>query len=325
MCQSPPVVVRRLLLFTLLSLALLPSAAGGKGYVLPRADITVTVAPDSSLLVEEKILFAFSGDFSGAYRDVPLRPGETIDRISVTEESRQVRYRPGASAELGSSGAPDTFGVTRLPDRMRVVWHYRATNESRTFTVGYRLRGVAVAYDDVVDVNLQVWGDEWPVGVTTLEAAVVLPGIASGPRYRVWGHPQSVQGTVERDPKAARLKALFVPPKQFVELRVTFPRRLVESTAGARVVQGPGLEKIVAEEQAAVDAYEHGRRKIRDAVDHLPRTIAYLLLLAVGPALLVITFVWLLYGREPRTGYDREYEQEPPSDLPPALVPALLH
>ena len=106
---------------------------------------------------------------------------------------------------------------------------------------------------------------------------------------------------------------------------MTFPRRLVESTAGARVVQGPGLERIVAEERAAVDAYEHGRRKIRDAVDHLPRTIAYLLLLAVGPALLVITFVWLLYGREPRTGYDREYEQQPPSDLPPALVPALLH
>ena len=34
--------------------------------------------------------------------------------------------------------------------------------------------------------------------------------------------------------------------------------------------------------------------------------------------------VYLLFGREPRTGYDREYEQEPPTDTQPALVPTLL-
>ena len=33
--------------------------------------------------------------------------------------------------------------------------------------------------------------------------------------------------------------------------------------------------------------------------------------------------VWLVYGRERRTGYDREYEQEPPTDTEPALVPPL--
>ena len=58
MCQSLPVRMRRLLPVLLLGVALLPSAAGAKSYVLPRADVTVTVAPDSSLLVEEKILFA---------------------------------------------------------------------------------------------------------------------------------------------------------------------------------------------------------------------------------------------------------------------------
>ena len=30
------------------------------------------------------------------------------------------------------------------------------------------------------------------------------------------------------------------------------------------------------------------------------------------------------FGRERRTGYDREYEQEPPTDTEPALVPTLL-
>ena len=42
------------------------------------------------------------------------------------------------------------------------------------------------------------------------------------------------------------------------------------------------------------------------------------------PALLVVAARLLVFGRERRTGYDREYEQEPPTDTEPALVPTLL-
>jgi hypothetical protein len=34
--------------------------------------------------------------------------------------------------------------------------------------------------------------------------------------------------------------------------------------------------------------------------------------------------VWFFFGRERPTGYDREYEQEPPTETEPALVPVLL-
>ena len=88
---------------------------------------------------------------------------------------------------------------------MRVVWHYRASSESRTFTIVYRLRGVAVAYDDVLDVNLQVWGDEWRVGVTTLDAAVVLPG------HRVGASVPRVGSSPER--AKARSSAIRRPPR----------------------------------------------------------------------------------------------------------------
>src|SRR4029450_10088387 len=48
------------------------------------------------------------------------------------------------------------------------------------------------------------------------------------------------------------------------------------------------------------------------------------LALALLPALAVMAFVWWWSGRERKSDYDREYEQEPPSDLEPALVPPLL-
>src|SRR5687768_15342178 len=91
-----------------------------------------------------------------------------------------------------------------------------------------------------------------------------------------------------------------------------------------KVEQGLGLETIVAEERDDAAAYERDRRKIDEALDNLPRTLATLLALALGPALALLAFVWWPFGRERRTSYDREYEQEPPTETQPALVPSLL-
>ena len=81
---------------------------------------------------------------------------------------------------------------------MRIVWHYAALDEQRTFTIAYRFRGLAVAYDDVVDVNLKVWGDEWKVGArTSSRRRWRSPARPPAPRYRVWGHPHWVHGDVD--------------------------------------------------------------------------------------------------------------------------------
>ncbi|HWC31779.1 MAG TPA: DUF2207 domain-containing protein, partial [Actinomycetota bacterium] len=293
-----------------------------KSFRLLRADVAVRVERDGSLRVAETLTFSYSGSFQGAFRDIPLRPGERIDDVSVTEAGRS--YRPGASAEIGSSGAPDTFGVARTAEGLRVVWHYRATDETRTFTVGYRFSGLAVAYDDVVDVNLQVWGDEWEVQLDELSASLALPDRATGREYRVFGHPAWVRGVVDRRPAGAELRATSVPPRQFVELRVLFPRELLASTDGAKVRNEPGLDRILAEERADAAAFEEDVAQIQAWRDDLGRYLLLLLALAIAPALLVLAGTWLFFGRERSVAYDREYEQDPPSDLPPALVSPLL-
>src|SRR4030095_13972948 len=152
----------------------LAGVAEAKEYTLPRADVSVQVEQDGSLAGAESITFSFSGPVSGAYPDIPLRQGESADRVSVSEGG--TFYRPGGCTELGCDDAPGTYGVEQTSNRLRIVCHYRATDEQRTFTIRYRLRGVAVAYDDVVDINLQVWGGHWPVGVGYLTATPTAPG-----------------------------------------------------------------------------------------------------------------------------------------------------
>ena len=38
------------------------------------------------------------------------------------------------------------------------------------------LRDISLAYDDVADLNLRVWGDEWGSMLDRLKARVILPG-----------------------------------------------------------------------------------------------------------------------------------------------------
>ena len=92
-----------------------------------------------------------------------------------------------------------------------------------------------------------------------------------------------------------------------------------------KVTSGNGLQKVVGEEQADAAAFKRDHDKIENAKRDPWRYILYVLLLGTLPGLRpVVGVVFMVYGRERRTSYDREYEQEPPTDTAPALVPTLL-
>jgi uncharacterized membrane protein len=306
----------------LLLFAALAFAPAATAYSLEGARVVARVGPDGALLVSERL--TIGGAYHGAYRDLPIGSGQEIDDVTVAEDGRP--YSHGGSTELGSIGAPDTFATTRTADgALRIVWHFdNPSGGPRTFTIEYRFRGLAVAYDDVVDVNLRVWGDQWQASLPRLDATLLLPGRVSGPSYRAWAGPAWVHGFVTREPASTSLVAGPVSAEQFVDLRVVFPRRLLVATGGAQVRSGPGLARIEREVAASVQRAEGGRRRLHRWERRWELTLPLLLLLGLGPGLLLVGFVYWRFGREPDVGYDREYEQEPPSDLAPALVPPLV-
>ena len=124
--------------------------------------------------------------------------------------------------------------------------------------------------------------------------------------------------------KRAVLRAVDVPAGQFVELRTVFPRAAFRSTLGMRVAEGNGLAGIIAAEKADAAAFEKDSERIEHAKQHPLRYLLIVLLLGTIPALLIVGAVFWFYGRELKSGYDREYEQEPPTDTEPALVPILV-
>ena len=296
-------------------LTAVPAAA--KSFNLTNADVEVVVEADGSVRVVEHLTYDFDGLYMGAWRDIPLRAGEDVVDVEVGEAG--VSYEPGAPTELGSQGDSGTFGVERRAGFTRVVWHYEAFNEPRTFSISYRMLGLAVAYDDVVDVNLKVWGDQWDQPLGHLYATLELPGVFSSGEVLVWGHPRSVNGSTSlgSDGVSPILTAEGIPSGQWVELRVVFPRSGLQSSDGASVVAGNGLDEILGYEeaqdsQAATD---------RTLLIFLVSTLALLTFL---PATVAVLVIYRRHGREPDVAYDREYEQEPPSNHPPAVIGGLL-
>jgi uncharacterized membrane protein len=293
-------------LLALLALLLAIVFAGGfaesagaqeeKSFDLPSAYVVADVQPDGSVLVTEEITYDFIGSFKGGYREIPLKDGVSVTDVSVDENGR--RYAPGASAQLGSSGAPGTYGTADLGDSYRIVWHYRVTDEERTFTVSYRLEDLAVAYDDVVDVYWQAWGDEWQEPLGSLEAAVVLPGEPKKGEVKVFGHPASVGGATSLGQAGTSPMpvAIDVPDEQFVEMRVVFPRELLASSGGARVEAGDGLQKIMNQE--AADARSEARSEARDALQQrLQALLGLLVIFGVCGVVLTLAFLAWLFGK----------------------------
>ncbi len=105
---------------------------------------------------------------------------------------------------------------------------------------------------------------------------MVLPGEAEKGAVKVFGHPASVSGKTSLSPDkiSPRLVASDVPPGQFVEMRVVFPRELLTSTSGAKVEPGEGLKEIMAKGVLSYDPVNltDFEKRMREGDEHSRRS-----------------------------------------------------
>jgi uncharacterized membrane protein len=301
----------------------LPSVALGRSLKVTDADVSLRLAPDSSVLVSERLTVDYSGSYNATYRDIPLTNGATIppNSIGVREGSRV--YKPGGCTTYGCIDREGVFGVTTIPDGngIRIVWHPVATDEQRTFVVSYRVDKAVDAYSDVLDVNARVWGDQWDFSLDHLTAHLRSPLLdPANKTYAVWASPRSVEAKTVRGSGVAGLEASDIAAHQYVELRVTVPRPPGLNVDGAKTHSGPGYPGISAAEQKATDDFNKPWNKFKRFVAHHAELLAAL----IDVALLLILAVMLWLSREHRTSAPK-YVPEPPDDASPALAYGLAH
>lgn len=291
-----------LLLPGVLPLALAPSVgAQVKSYDHPEIRQVFTLLPTGDALVEEVRAFRFRGAFTWA--ELRLR---TTGRYGTYD----IEYLSVTDADTG-----EPLRMERRRDGPERVlrWSYRAQDTTRRFRLRYRIHGAVQRYPDVAQFYWKAIEDEHaPIGRVHI---TVIPPHPSPALFKVFVHSRAAPGTLEIAPDGSRavVRQAAIPETSFVEVRVLLdPARFGQ----APLRRGETHESLLADE----------RRQARREVLVHGAMVGGLVLSAVLMLGLVAAYLWtsLRYGREPQVPYDADYEREPPRDLPPAVVPAIL-
>ncbi len=216
----------RKLIFMLIPLAwvLCAGHAAAKSYSVPDIHVEIEARPDGELLVEEQITYNFSGSFSFAYRDIPLKGGESVSDVVMSEAGR--RFTDTTSKQ------PGTFSTTKSGDNVRVTWYFGAKNETRTFKLEYRVSGVIQRYSDVAVLYFKFIGDDWDRQIGNVSVRVNAPQGASVSDVRAWAHGP-LHGTVDiQAGGVVHFDVRPLPAGTFWEGRIIYPSAIFPEVPG---------------------------------------------------------------------------------------------
>ena len=299
-------------LLMILMLFASPQVKADKSYTHPSIDFKITFMPDGSAEIEETRAFRFDGSFSWAFIEKGTRGkygsyGVEFLGVWDADSNEQLRY------ETYEKGGYEG-----------VKWHYSARNTTREFLIKYRITGAIQRYTDAAQFYWKIVGESHAY-IRSITADLTPPE-PSPYLFKIFVHTQAPPGSLNfaEDFSSARVELSGVPRNDFVELRVlmdpdVFPDApLLSGESHGSLLED---ERIITEqwreaEQNRIESYARSQRMIKFSV------IAGIILILA----LVALYIWffLKFGKEPDTGYDHDYEREPPRDLPPCILPAIL-
>ena len=152
-----------LLLWTLAA----PAWAAPRSFSIDSFTASLHVESDSSLRVQETIVFVFRGSHQGIYRSIPVRYerqgfsyGLRIDGIEV----------------LDDEGHPLKTEISHPGRYIKIkAWVPGARGAARAVTIRYRVRRGLLAFEGADELYWNVTGNEWDVPIRSAEAVVGLP------------------------------------------------------------------------------------------------------------------------------------------------------
>jgi uncharacterized membrane protein len=264
----------------------------------------VTIAADGSVVVrDERTLWTPDEDFGEAFICVGHPRSVTLTLLD------------GSGAV--SAGPPATAFQQPCDAGTEVVVRNQTRVKERRVLFVYRLDGTVEPYSDVVQWYWNLIQLDHPP-IAGYRLSVMAPGPMAEPfdayvmRY---GNPEEPRVALSGDRRELTVAFDRIPSGDGVEVRYLMDPALF-SVRGTR----PGFEALLQDQARISGVQERDRlfRAFRGSLLWGLLPLAWLLWLAYG-----IFGAWQRVGREPQTDGMR-YPFEPPRDLPPAAVTAML-
>lgn len=158
----------------------LSQAAAAKERHLRKFDEDLTVLPDGSVDVTERITFQFiGGPWQGIYRNIPVEyAGPRGLNYSLFVDVKSITDATGAKLRYETSRERQYLKLK--------IYIPNADNSTRTISIEYKVSDAIKFFDDHDELYWNVTGDEWNIPVESASAHVVLPADATNLRAKAF-------------------------------------------------------------------------------------------------------------------------------------------
>ena len=251
---------------------------------------SMTVARDGTAQVLEHLEVVFDGEYHGIYRDIPIEyPGPHGSNYTLFLTVTGVTDGHGHNLKYDSS--------VRNGSRHLKIYIPDAVNATRTVDIRYAVTNAVRWFDDHDELYWNVTGNDWPVPIDTATATIVFPQDAKG-NLRAQAFT-GAYGSSEQD-------ALVV--------------------VGGDVVRATTNDSLAMREGLTVDVYISKGVLVQPS--RLTQAMWFLrsnpIVLLPLWAFVVMFFFWWTKGRDPKPDISVAPMYEPPKDMTPAEVGALM-
>lgn len=276
--------------------------------------IEAELLPDASMQVTEMYTIDFSGQWNGFYRYIPQGDSPVKD-VVVSEKGQPYEFNPGTDY-----GPPGTYLVKQEGDNLVIDWSIDAYDETRTFTVSYRVINAVKVHKDVAEFYRQFVGDENEQEIEAVSIALKLPEGAKGYEkekdIRIWGHgPLNGEVKFGEDADQVAWTVNGLPAHTFLESRVTMPTALFPKAPKSVLTRTTALPEVLKEEEEWADKANRQRKLAKAEVGG---AFAF----PVG-ALAAVFLLWRKFGRKHPVTFDGDYYRELPASYSPAELSLL--
>ncbi|MEZ4657553.1 MAG: DUF2207 domain-containing protein [Caldilineaceae bacterium] len=288
--------------------------AQDKTLVWDRFDVDISVNTDGTFDVAEHQTIRFiNGSFTKGFRDILKNNFSYLDQWSLIDSQ-------GNSYQQSWSGDPYTFSVDDQGGRYVINWYFPPTaNSTETYTLSYRVHDGLRYYEGGDQVWWKAIYSDRPFPVLAGRVRVSAPPGASIEQWAAYINETNARDMAVAERVSDASAIVFDLQQQLnsgedFEVRVQFTAGVA---AGAVQPWQARADEAAAQREAEL-AYQAQWRPIA----LLGFGLAGLLFLLGGPAALYA--LWYNFGRDKPVEMVADYLPEPPDELPPGVVGALL-
>jgi len=212
----------KILIIILISISILIGVYFGvindteKSYSVNQDTIDLFIKNNTELHVKESLLYSFKGTWNGIYRDIPLKPGESLENINVSADGAYSKY------ELLENPYDNEKNIKQIK-----VYLYSdsaktepITDKNVTLHIDYDFKNVISIDGKNGNLVYNLWGDLWELELGGLNASIHLN---SKKDVNYTFNSQDYIKKTYWENTTLRIDTSRIPKYTYIQINMTFP------------------------------------------------------------------------------------------------------